>query len=162
MGPTTSASTRSHSLRVSATEDDGQVDLGTEKNVNVSVRLHVRLLSGYDRTGTHIVLRAWHRLLCSAAVWAMTVGPLPITPVEISMSKRWLASIRLHYGDAWTGASTHLKPVVTLNSCGGIRLMSVKEPTLSGARFMSAVWRSVQFSPLKPHCSSSSRGWVSV
>ena len=46
---------------------------------------------------------------------------------------------------------THSKPVGTLNSCGGMRLMSGRDPAFSpGTKFRSVVWRSVQFSPLKP------------
>ena len=49
------------------------------------------------------------------------------------------------------GRRTHAKPVGTLNSCGGMRLMSVRDPAFSpGTKFRSVVWRSVQFSPLKP------------
>ena len=48
----------------------------------------------------------------------------------------------------------------TLNTCGEIRLMSVREPTLVGARLMSDVWTMVQFSPLKPHRLSSGHGGV--
>ena len=46
---------------------------------------------------------------------------------------------------------TDPKPEVTLNACGGMRLMSVDEPEPGAVGFTSVVSMSVQPSPLKPH-----------
>ena len=45
---------------------------------------------------------------------------------------------------------TDPKPDVTLNECGGMRLMSVEEPEPGEVGFTSVVSMSVQPSPLKP------------
>ena len=46
---------------------------------------------------------------------------------------------------------TNPKPEVTLNACGGMRLMSVEEPEPGAVGLTSVVSMSVQPSPLKPH-----------
>ncbi len=46
---------------------------------------------------------------------------------------------------------TDPKPDVTLNACGGMRLMSVEEPEPGAVGFTRVVSTSVQPSPLKPH-----------
>ena len=53
---------------------------------------------------------------------------------------------------------TDPKPEVTLNACGGMRLMSVEEPEPGAVGFTSVVSMSVQPSPLKPHLPNGRNG----